>query len=609
MFKNNSEWVLKPKLKIAVMAVLFIGIVICAAVLFPAGSQFLVDLLKRASLPMLATPARLLEFIAQIAAEDIGVMIFVFFILLVSQELKFNKNNITESIGNQKFSMVFENLFKVIILSSIVIRITMYIRGNSLWLDEAMLAESIIVRNINNLTAAPLSNDQTAPVLYLYTVKLLGMLFGYSENVLRVYSFIVFIGMLIAEWALLKNCFKIESLFVWAALCITSTLKIYMRYSNELKPYMGDAFWVVLLLYLYHLYRTTKIKTVFFTVLCCIALLFSSPVVFFAASIGIVEFISAIRAKNKKHLFRILFFGAAVSGVFIANYILWLMPVAKNPSMIDYWKQHRFNILPLSIRQLFINVWLIYSIMYLPSFIFTTCYTLLALAGLIISIRKKNKISFVVGLSGFLLLIASNFEKYPLVNRLNLFVYVLAIMYMSIFLDMIRSITINIKSGLISRFNLNIKPISLGLLFILWFIWINKTYIAFTVDGVYRFSEEANPLIEYVQKNIKEDESLYVYESSRHIVRYKNGYTSNRIGNAAGDNIIWGGERINGSKENQDSIKEFQLIVESKKCYLLFSHIGGNDAIQRGMEQLQQFGDIREVMIFQGTPLYYFMAK
>jgi hypothetical protein len=589
MIKDKLNWILKSKIRMVLLTVSIIGIGICVA-MFPLG-RF------------------------RIAVQGIYAITFILFLSLAIQEWKFNQDKtcINLSLDTWKFTNIFVILFKTIIFSSIIIRIIAYTRESSLWYDEAALVESIIVRDISNLVVSPLANSQTAPVFYLYTVKLLGLLFGYSESVLRFYSFVVFIGMLLVEWALLKKAFKVESLFVWAALCITSTLSIYMNYSHELKPYMGDAFFAVLILYLYHLYGTTKINTALFTLCCCLSLLFSSPAIFFSASVGIVECISAIRSKNKKYFFNILCFGLTISAVFLGNYVLWLRPVTEDSTMVNFWKFHRFHILPLSIKQLLTDARLIYSVLKVKSSLFiTACYTLLAIAGLIISIYRKNRISLAVGTSLFLLLVASNFEKYPIVDRLNLFVYVIFIMYMSICLDIAKSVTINIKSSITGRLILNIKTKWIGLLVIFLFILINTSYILFAYDGLYKDTHEANQLIKYVRLNIKDDESLYVYPLSKHVFRYKNGYDSNRIGNVAHDNIIWGRGGFYWSKNNQDDMSEFQIIAESKKCYLLFSHLWEEEGWRDnrdGLEKLKQFGDVREVMVFQGTPLYYFTVR
>ena len=84
----------------------------------------------------------------------------------------------------------------LIILASCAMGIQILRLDRSLGLDEAMLAESILTRGFYDMTASKLSGNQTAPVLYLYSVKALTALFGGSEAVLRLFSYLSFCGVL-----------------------------------------------------------------------------------------------------------------------------------------------------------------------------------------------------------------------------------------------------------------------------------------------------------------------------------------------------------------------------------------------------------------------------
>jgi hypothetical protein len=57
---------------------------------------------------------------------------------------------------------------------SVIVIIIMYVKCRFLWLDEASLARSIVSRNWPELLVPPLSNNQSAPVLYVIVVKLIG---------------------------------------------------------------------------------------------------------------------------------------------------------------------------------------------------------------------------------------------------------------------------------------------------------------------------------------------------------------------------------------------------------------------------------------------------
>ena len=75
-----------------------------------------------------------------------------------------------------------------IIVSGIIVSILMNCVGRTLWLDEAMLAFSFSKRSLLELTNGVFEWDQSAPVLYLYCVKILTLLFGNTEAVLRSFS-------------------------------------------------------------------------------------------------------------------------------------------------------------------------------------------------------------------------------------------------------------------------------------------------------------------------------------------------------------------------------------------------------------------------------------
>jgi uncharacterized membrane protein len=147
------------------------------------------------------------------------------------------------------------NLKNIFILASIaivamgiIVRIIMYIKCRSLWLDEALLAENIVSRNWLELLATPFIGGQSAPVLYVIVVKSIGSIFGYSEFSLRIFSFLAFMGLLICEVIVLKKIFNFSNCKICFVAVMSALLPSYIWYSNELKPYMSDAFFVLLII-------------------------------------------------------------------------------------------------------------------------------------------------------------------------------------------------------------------------------------------------------------------------------------------------------------------------------------------------------------------------
>jgi len=79
---------------------------------------------------------------------------------------------------------IFTAVSALILCFGIATRIVMFTRCRTLWNDEAWLAESIVSRDWTALLASPLSNAQSAPVLYVIAVKAICSVFwfvnGYS---------------------------------------------------------------------------------------------------------------------------------------------------------------------------------------------------------------------------------------------------------------------------------------------------------------------------------------------------------------------------------------------------------------------------------------------
>jgi hypothetical protein len=427
-----------------------------------------------------------------------------------------------------------------ITLAALCVHIAMYVKVRTLHLDEAMFAESILTRNLTSLTASPLLNDQTAPILYLYTVKIITLVFGQSEAALRVFSLITFFGILAALALLLKQIYHKGALAVCFCLCVVSTIGIYMRYSDELKPYMSDAFFVLASLLVYHFYQSGKLRLPAVTLLFCVMILYSNPVLFFIAAAYFYEFASAIIAKDKKKTIAIFLSGLITLACFVMYYILWLMPVAESGYMIDFWKDHRFYLLPLTKAQLVNNI-LNATRIFRPLGLLFFGYAVLFPAGIAVSFRERT--SRIILIAAALLLIASNMDKWPVEPRLYMFIYALIAFYSTIAL-----------ASLTKFRRLKYAAFIMG-----FFLIVNNAgFYRYAVDALYVDGHEVNPLIAYVRANIREGEYLYCSNAASFVLKYKNGYDNARIGDVSYNNIIFSGDN------------DGEKIVDAQKAYLLF---------------------------------------
>jgi len=252
------------------------------------------------------------------------IAIFCFGVYLV---LRLNKLPPFLEKHGEKIFIIISTL--IIVADGFVGRIVMFVKYRSLWLDEAMLAESIITRNWTELLAEPLSGGQSAPILYVIAIKATSSIFGPSENSLRSFSLFSFLWLLFCEWLFLKEILKMDNIKTGLVLALTAVLPSYVYYSNELKPYMGDAFFVVLALLLYAFYTQNRLSLIKLTVFYVLILGFCTPAIFFIGGILASEFLSLAFAKDKKRALHVAISGVFIIAVFGLYYYWWMLPVQK----------------------------------------------------------------------------------------------------------------------------------------------------------------------------------------------------------------------------------------------------------------------------------------
>jgi|GEM_PF-1058848 len=470
--------------------------------------------------------------------------------------------------------------------------------NRSLWLDEAFLAYSIANRSLRTLTSSPLDWMQSAPVFYLYIVKIITQIFGLSEATLRAFSFITFIGTLPLVYLVLRKVFKTSVTYALVGVALLSTLHIYLRYAHELKPYMSDGFFVLLSIYAYYTFSksVTKISFIKLTALFSVLIWFSNPVIFFIAGIYIYEFISALRKKEYLHLKRVIISGAVALISFVLYYFYWLNPVIDHGGMQNFWSGHRFPLIPTSMEDLrLIPILFGGLIQHFGSF--PHIFSILILVGLIASTSKKSKYTYVMLISIGLLLIASSLERYPIADRLMLFIYPIFIIYVSIALY-----EINVSDKKVYN---HVAKVIIVIILLL----SNNTYFTYFREPFVR-GQEANELIEFVHENIEEDETLYVHFHSITVFGFRNDYNDfigvNNTQNIP--NVIFGTTRYWGGDEDMLN-EEVRKIVDNQPTYVLFSHMHMvSYRINPLRDRLREVGTLELVMSVHGTPLYYFQT-
>jgi len=491
-------------------------------------------------------------------------------------------------------------LLLILIFYSFYVRIRMYMLGISLWNDEAKLAENIINRTMGEMLTPPLANRQTAPVLFLVVVKALTSLFGASEAVLRVFSFISLIGMLFAQGLLLRKVFKVKMVYTLFSVAVSATCLYYMQYSHEFKPYMGDATFVLLVLVGFWAYREgllgSGIKSaVFLGLICSACMLFSSPAAFAAGAVFVVGFLYSCIHKDRRGALLVILGGAVFLVIFALNYILWLRPIATDGGMLWYWLDYRFDFNLFSREALVHNFYTLWNLLD-PIRHSIVLILPLAISGFLISLSKRNIYTATIGVFFVLLLVASALDKYPILSRLWMFLFVIIFIYVFVAINALR---ISIEEGRFRKAVQFFVPIILSAILLI----PNMSFPAFGRGEEWTLTpgNQANPLITYVKENIRDGETLYSYLTANFVLKFKNGYDSQRIGDVSNDNILFGTEDYNADVER---------IVETGGAYIMFFHsyypLSQDPHIKRMLTRLQSRGYVEQIMNVYHTYLYWF---
>ena len=133
----------------------------------------------------------------------------------------------------------------VLILAGVALRLRAYAAPQSLWWDEAMLAENVISRSFSQLFTT-LDFHQAAPPGWLILEKTAVVTMGTSEFSLRLIPFIVSIASVPLFWLLARRCLPAVAALVGLGLfALSHDAGVF---AAEVKQYSFDLFAGILVL-------------------------------------------------------------------------------------------------------------------------------------------------------------------------------------------------------------------------------------------------------------------------------------------------------------------------------------------------------------------------
>ncbi|GHU66535.1 hypothetical protein AGMMS49983_16370 [Clostridia bacterium] len=492
---------------------------------------------------------------------------------------------------------------------SVVLRIRILAQGVWLWDDEAMLTLNILSKDVGALLTPPLDMHQNSPMLYLVIVKTFAAIFGTSEAVLRLYSLIGFIGFLVCFALLLRRAFHLSWVYICLGLAAISTFVVYIRYSLEVKPYMGDVCFIFLVLLLYRLYKERRVGLPLFTLVCVICLFLSTPSIFFIGGIFIFEFLLNLRKPySLRLLISLMICGVIILAVFAANYFYWMKPTTDDAYMVDFWNQNRFQIRFWNLDALKHDLIILrYELLEFIPFKngLTIFWFFLAPAGFVISLIRKNIYTAVIGISILLLLVASNLGFYPISLRLWLFVYAFVFLYSIVF---IAALTLRFLPEEVCRqksARIVIQVILAGVLLAGNYSFVRAGEPASENLGAWDKGMRVQPLAEYVNVNIEEGESVYSYFMASNILRYELRYRAQKLPNLREDMFLFGTIDM--------SLDANEVVNRDGGAYLLFANsyfpVKRDTMVYDLLSNVEGRGYLDRVEEVNYTPLYWFAKE
>ena len=312
-----------------------------------------------------------------------------------------------------------------IFILGISLRIMVFLYNRPLWLDECQLALSILERNIFGFFSA-LEFFQSAPPLFMMTLKLFSKVFGIKEFALRLFP-------LLCGLIAIPVFYKFSKMFLirkWSVVLASFLFAVnceLIYYSEEVKQYSSDVLFFMLTFLALNKLSLKNLsipKIILYSVGISILPLFSIPTCFLIGGWFVRELISS----KFKCIKKIIIF---LIPVVIVNILYYIYVINPQYSLLinrfeQFWSQgfinfdllNNFDILKQNI------------IFFFSSEDFTLLKIGLLMLGLYFVFRRIKSLRNILLITSFIFMcMASYFHIYPLSQRVALYTLPLLIVF------------------------------------------------------------------------------------------------------------------------------------------------------------------------------------
>jgi uncharacterized membrane protein len=317
-----------------------------------------------------------------------------------------------------------------------VLRIARWTHWRSLWLDEIYLANNIVSRSLHGLLFSPLDDWQAAPPGFLLLMHFAVRLLGTGERALRLVSLLFGLASLPLALAVSRRTLSPRAVVLAVAFFVFLGPLIY--YSNEAKPYSCDvAFSLAITLAVLRLMDRPSVgRAVCAALVGAMGIFCSYPAAFVVAGAAMFLLLRRATADARQIGIVCAIWGAAL----LLQYLVFLRPFTHGEAhqhLVAYW-QAQDAFMPRTPATALL--WLfscLESIARAPGAMWLE-YPDAAVAALLIgaavALRRRDDLLILLAPLPFVLL-ASAMNKYPLGDRLALFLVPQFLMLMAAGLD------------------------------------------------------------------------------------------------------------------------------------------------------------------------------
>ena len=310
----------------------------------------------------------------------------------------------------------------------ILLRLYFYADRRSLWLDEVWLALNIVGRSLLGLTR-PLDFSQSAPVGFLWVERAAVVAGGANELALRAFPLVTGCLLLVALWLLARRIFGGTGAVLCLTLAAFSPLLIY--YSSEVKPYISDALFAVMLMWLaFDVLDAPESRRAWIRLLIggVIAILFSTPSIFVLGAAGLA-LVADRRIRTRDGWVRLIGTGGVWVLAFAIGYLTLYRATATSAYMQRIWADSFLSPSPRDLIYVLHNA----SRAFFNEALFAadeafvprkgnTVVALLSVGGVVWLLRRRGLSIALLVVAPCLVVFAASFARHwPLVPRLMVF--------------------------------------------------------------------------------------------------------------------------------------------------------------------------------------------